>query len=140
MKKLIFCVILFSLFASVFASPKIPKSSHSTDIKDKLQSKDNLVYINDSGLNLYAIRGITTNSIHELEFSSISLITKVEIRLVMMFDTEDALDYAIRTIDTSNLEVEFEEIRKAFLKGDIKPVILLDKNDSPELIMYTGHF
>lgn len=138
MKKLFISLILFTLFTSVFAAPKIPKSSNGFDIKDKLSSKDNFAYISNSGQNLYAVRGIVSNISCDFEFTNYSYITKIEIKLVLHCSNEEDLDALLAKIDTSDLENEFIKIRRSFIRGNIKPVIFVNEEDFPEIVMYQG--
>ena len=119
MKKL-FILILASLFCvGLFAAPKIPKTDNFADLDNALS------YINTSCQNIYYIYsvvfGVDDDYIYELWFRNHSYITDVDVLLVISFPNETSLDNYIETINTVNLETEFDRIRNSLLNDGIQP-------------------
>lgn len=120
MKKFTILILASLLFAAVFAEPKVPKY-YSGDSKYK---EHEYTYISNDLKYCYEIQAtkIDTSKFHyQLNFSKRSLEFDTEMSLYVLFETEKQLDNFIKDIHLSDLENEFNRIRKIIIMIDEKP-------------------
>ncbi len=130
-------ILIFIVSTGLFANPKIPKIENYLDSLDSDFTGTNyLCYMNNSCTNFYKIFAVTDTK-YTLYFSNTSLVTNINITLCMNFPSERELDNYIYELDTSDLENEFRNIRKTFIKYNINPVYSTGKNDTITKITYT---
>lgn len=114
MKKLILCVILFSLFASVFASPKIPVSTSDDYVEPYIHSSND-------GLNSYRIDAFVSKSSYNTKLSFINyfILTDELISIQIYFENAASYQEFTKNFDLSNIEEEFVKLRKKLINADI---------------------
>lgn len=120
MKKLTTLFILVFLSIGLFAEPKIPK--YYFDDSDK--KEDAYTYISNDLMYCYEIQAIsidTSNFKYEICFKKRSLVYDTSMSLFIFFKTEKQLDSFINTIHLSDIENEFNRIRKQIIMVDEIP-------------------
>ena len=143
MKKLTTLFILVFLSVSLFAEPKVPK--YYFDDSDK--KEDEFSYISNDLMYCYEIQAVSVNYPkfkYKLNFTKRSLVYDKTMSLFVFFETEKQLDNFINNIHLSDIENEFNRIRKQIIMiGEIpnptRPDFrdeYFDCNNRPSLIFY----
>lgn len=136
MKKLA-TLILASLFCfGLFAAPKIPKIDNYLKVKDSLSSDDCLLFVNNSGQNIYRIVAETKDN-PTLWISNESILTGIRIVISISFTTENVMDNFINLyIDSYDLEKVFTTIRESVISSEITPLILEKETNKVKDVLY----
>lgn len=137
MKKLTTLFILAAVFVSgLFANPKIPKTKDYLKVMNSLSSDDCLVYVNNSGQNVYKlIKEI--DDCPTLWFINESYVTGIEIVFAINFKNEKTIDVFTDTYITSyDLEKEFAELRDSVINSGITPLIIEKEPNKVKKVFY----
>lgn len=136
MKKLTTLFILAFLAVGLFASPKIPKTNNYLSARNSLSSDDCLIYVNNSGQNIYRIIAeIKENP--TLWISNESVLTGIEIVLSISFSNEETMDLFIYNyIDSYDIEKVFTKIRDSVISSEIKPLIIEKEKNKIKEVLY----
>ena len=136
MKKLTTLFILAFLAVGLFASPKIPKTNNYLSARNSLSSDDCLIYVNNSGQNIYRIIAeIKENP--TLWISNESVLTGIEIVLSISFSNEETMDLFIYNyIDSYDIEKVFTKIRDSIISSEIKPLIIEKEKNKIKEVLY----
>lgn len=136
MKKLTTLFILAFLAVGLFASPKIPKTNNYLSARNSLSSDDCLIYVNNSGQNIYRIIAeIKENP--TLWISNESVLTGIEIVLSISFSNEETMDLFIYNyIDSYDIEKVFTKIRDSVISSEIKPLIIEKEQNKIKEVLY----
>lgn len=136
MKKLTI-LILASLFCfGLFAAPKIPKTDNYLKARDSLSSDDCLVFVNNSGQNIYRIVAETKDN-PTLWISNESVLTGIRIVLSINFSNENVMDNFINLyIDSYDLEKVFTMIRDSLISSEITPFIVEKETNKVKEVLY----
>ena len=143
MKKLTTLIILSFLTIGLFAEPKVPKYYFD----DSEKKEDEYSYISNDLMYCYEIQAVSINYPnfkYKLNFTKRSLVYDTTISLFIFFETEKQLDNFINTIHLSDIENEFNRIRKQIIMIDAipnptKPSFrdeYFDYKNRPSLIFY----
>lgn len=139
MKKLTTLFILVFLSVGLFASPKVPKTNNSFKSSESLSADDCLVYVNNSGQNIYRLFGEVTDH-STLWFSNESLVTGIKIVFAINFQDEITMDGFIAKFTTYDLERCFNELRESFMDSDITPIIIEGEQNKVKEVLYLVSF
>lgn len=121
MKKLTILFILVFLSVGLFAEPKVPKYFYGdSEIKE-----DEYIYVSNDLLYCYTVRSTYSPSNPKLKFvfniEKTSLMYDSSMALKIFFETEKQLDNFTKSFHISDIENEFERIRKLIILNDGKP-------------------
>ena len=135
MKKLTTLILTALLCFGLFANPKIPKIDNYFKSLDP-ESNEVYFFLNDSCQNVYTIFAVVNEENNCLYFKNKSYITNIEISITINFNNEPDLDEFIKKINTSDLENNFNSLRKFIIQMNINPTTFLDDNNNIEKVMY----
>lgn len=131
MKKITTIFILAAVFVVVlFAEPKVPKMYNGDD---------EYSYISNDMLYYYEIQaGKNTDKKHPfgLHFIKYSYLGTVKVTLIINFENEKQLDNYIKDIHLSDIDNEFNRIRKQLIMNDANTRTQTDKEERPLWIIY----
>lgn len=122
MKKLTTLFILFFVVSlGLFAEPKVPKYYYGdSDIKE-----DEYIYISNDLMYCYTVRTTYSPSNPKLKYvfniEKTSLVYDSSMALKVFFETEKQLDNFTKSFHISDIENEFNRIRKLIIMNDGKP-------------------
>ena len=127
MKKLTTLFILAVIFVSgLFAEPKVPKGNI-----------DPLYLLSNDCQSCYRIGAFSpTGKSYSFQFIKYSLLSDSLIAINITCKSEKEIDSIISNIDVSNLDFEFDKLRKKLIQLDVKPNFSI-KNDIPYKEIYT---
>lgn len=120
MKKLTILFVLVFLAISLFAEPKVPKYFY--DNSDK--KEDEFSYISNDLMYCFEILAVSVDYPkfkYKLNFTKRSLVYDTTMSLFIFFETEKQLDAFINNIHLSDIENEFNRIRKQIIMIDEIP-------------------
>lgn len=130
--------ILTALFCfGLFASPKIPKTDNYLKVYNSLSSDDCLLYVNNSGQNLYKVIAEVDDK-PTLWMINESLITGIKIVFSINFQNENSMNsFANQYIDSYDLESVFSVIRQLIDNSGITPFIIEKETNKIKEVLYT---
>ncbi len=121
MKKLTTLFILVFLAVGLFAEPKVPKYY----FKENSPKEDAFVYVGNDLLSCYEVQAIynkvPSNLNYSLKIQKKSLMFDITIVLNFVFETEKQLDNFCKDIHLSDIENEFNRLRKLMILNDAIP-------------------
>lgn len=135
MKKLTTLILASLFWFWLFAAPKIPKTDYLSD--------EYYRYISNSVTNLYTTRYIVDNELSKYGFKIVnkSLLTKIEISIILYFPDEFTLDeYSNLFINENELEETFTFTKDSLDDAGLEPMITLDENNNVPKIIYVAHY
>lgn len=135
MKKLTTLILASLFWFWLFAAPIIPKTDYLSD--------EYYRYISNSVTNLYTTRYIVDNELSKYGFKIVnkSLLTKIEISIILYFPDEFTLDeYSNLFINENELEETFTFTKDSLDDAGLEPMITLDENNNVPKIIYVAHY
>ncbi len=132
-------ILIFIVSAGLFSNPKVPKTDNSFKSSDSLSVDDCLIYINNSGQNIYRLYGEVSDH-STLWFSNESIITGIKIVFAINFPDEKAMDVFTSKITTYDLEKVFSDLRELLMESDITPLIIEGENNKVKEVLYLASF
>ena len=137
MKKITIFFVLFSvLIFNMFSNPVIPKIDNYFKSVHPLPKDDFLLYCNNSGQNVYKVFSVVNKNEYCFYFDNISYVTGITISLSFVFKSESELDEFVESIDTSDLENEFNHWRRQLIKMDMELITSYDENNKIKKVSY----
>lgn len=122
-------ILIFIVSAGLFANPKVPKGNI-----------DPLYLLSNDCQSCYRIGAFSpTGKSYSFQFIKYSLISDSLIAINISCKNEKEVDSIISNIDVSNLDFEFERLRKKIIQLNIEPTFSM-KNDIPYKEIYTLDF
>lgn len=121
-------ILLFVGSLGLFAEPKVPKYFYG----DSEFKEDKYIYISNDLMYCYEIQAINVNDTeypYKLNFIKRSLLVDTSMFLAIYFENENQLDNFTKNIHLSDIENEFERIRKRIINANVKSSIQLSMND-----------
>lgn len=137
MKKLSILFILSAIFISAaFSHPTIPKTHDAL-------SPERFIYISDNCQNLYTAYMYKPNEklwekgpLYHFKFTNKSLISDIEIEIIVYFNSEKEMDEYVNAINTTYIEQYFSKIRSIFKEKNLQPQIIKDSNGKIKKFLY----
>ena len=130
MKKLTTLFILVFLAVGLFAEPKVPKM---------YKGEDEYTFISNDLLHYYTIQAGKSSSkkfSYELHFIKYLYVGAVKVTIIIYFENEKQLDNYIKDIHLSDLDSEFERIRKQLISSDASIRTKTDNDERPLWTIY----
>lgn len=120
MKKLTTLFILVFLSVTFFAEPKVPKYYYG----DSDKKENAFIYISNDLMYCYEVLATNNESQkfnYQLTLKKKSLNSDIGMNLIILFENEKQLDNFTKSIHLSDIENEFNRIRKLIIQNDESP-------------------